>query len=112
MKKIVLGMLSAVLLAAGASAQKKILAFVDVQNDFIDGSLGVTYEKWADAYKNIEKLMNSQNFDAYIFTRDNHPASHCSFKEFGGIWPAHCVKAQQVQKFSGSCRMLTTTKNP
>lgn len=97
MKKIVLGMLSALLFAGNASAQKKILAFVDVQNDFIDGSLAVGYEKWAVAYENIEKLMESDTFDTFVFTRDNHPANHCSFKAQGGIWPAHCV-----QKTSGS----------
>lgn len=97
MKKIVLGMLSALVVSGTISAQTKILAFVDVQNDFIDGSLAVGYDNWNKAYENIEKLMASQKFDTFVFTRDNHPANHCSFKEFGGIWPAHCV-----QKTSGS----------
>ena len=92
MKKIVLGILSALVMAECVSAQKKIIAFVDVQNDFIDGSLAVGYSNWEKAYRNIEALMSSQEFDSYIFTRDNHPVNHCSFKEFGGIWPAHCVK--------------------
>ncbi len=101
MKKIVLGVLSALMLAGTASAdksaEKKILAFVDVQNDFIDGSLAVGYEKWAKAYEKLESFMGTGFFDTFVFTRDNHPANHSSFKEQGGIWPAHCV-----QKTSGS----------
>jgi nicotinamidase-related amidase len=27
-----------------------------------------------------------------IFTRDGHPANHCSFKHNGGEWPVHCVE--------------------
>ena len=92
MKKFVFGMLSALVLSSAASAQKKILAFVDVQNDFIDGSLAVGYENWAKAYENIESLKAGGNFDTFVFTRDNHPVNHSSFKEFGGIWPAHCVQ--------------------
>ncbi|QDU60636.1 nicotinamidase/pyrazinamidase [Planctomycetes bacterium Pan216] len=26
-----------------------------------------------------------------VFTRDWHPANHCSFREQGGPWPVHCV---------------------
>jgi nicotinamidase/pyrazinamidase len=27
-----------------------------------------------------------------VFTRDWHPADHCSFATVGGPWPAHCVQ--------------------
>lgn len=102
MKKIVLGLISALAFGGIAVSEnvhqtKKVLAFVDVQNDFIDGSLAVGYDKWQKAYENIKKLMESQDFDAFVFTRDNHPENHCSFKPQGGIWPAHCV-----QKTAGS----------
>lgn len=92
MKQIVLGMIAALAISGTATAEKKILAFVDVQNDFIDGSLAVGYENWAKAYDKIEEFMKSNSFDTYIFTRDNHPANHCSFTEQGGPWPAHCVQ--------------------
>ncbi|MGL4461248.1 MAG: isochorismatase family protein, partial [Planctomycetia bacterium] len=26
-----------------------------------------------------------------VYTRDRHPADHCSFQANGGAWPAHCV---------------------
>lgn len=92
MKKLFASVLTALILGGTAMAEKRILAFIDVQNDFIDGSLAVGYENWAKAYENIQKLMSSQNFETYVFTRDNHPENHCSFKPQGGIWPAHCVK--------------------
>jgi nicotinamidase-related amidase len=34
---------------------------------------------------------NQAKFSKIIFTRDNHPAKHCSFAEEGGPFPAHCV---------------------
>lgn len=70
---------------------KKLLAFIDCQNDFIDGTMAVGYEKWNKAYDRIIKLLRENTFDGYIFTADMHPVSHCSFKEQGGIWPVHCV---------------------
>lgn len=97
MKKMMMGMLCALAVSGAAAAEKKILAFVDIQNDFIDGSLAVGYENWAKACEKIEEFKNANSFDTFVFTRDNHPANHCSFKEQGGIWPAHCV-----QKTAGS----------
>ena len=60
---------------------------VDLQKDFIDGSLTVK-----DAYKVIPVINEEKNkFDLVYFTLDWHPSNHCSFKEQGGLWPAHCV---------------------
>ena len=92
MKKFVLGMFCAFAVSGLASAEKKILAFVDVQNDFIDGSLAVGYENWEKAFREIESVKKSASFHTFIFTRDNHPANHCSFKKQGGPWPEHCVQ--------------------
>ena len=71
---------------------KNILLIVDPQNDFITGSLAVEGAK--------EKMMKLANYiisdahpsyDYVCVTLDTHPTDHCSFKENGGIWPAHCV---------------------
>ncbi|MCR5218965.1 isochorismatase family protein [Treponema sp.] len=111
MKQIVLGMLTALAISGTAFAEKNILAFVDVQNDFIDGSLAVGYDNWSKAYENLEKFMESKKFDTYIFTRDNHPANHCSFKEEGGIWPAHCVKNTAGSEIFWKLTSLYNQKN-
>lgn len=69
----------------------KILAIVDPQNDFIDGTLAVGYEKWAPACEYIQSLLDKGGYDKILMTKDWHPADHCSFAPQGGPWPAHCV---------------------
>lgn len=68
------------------------LLIVDVQRDFLPGgSLAVPD---GDA---VVAPLNAwiSRFDAEglpIFaTFDWHPADHCSFREQGGPWPAHCI---------------------
>ena len=70
---------------------KNILLIVDPQNDFITGSLAVEGAK-----EKMMKLANYINgdhpsYDYVCVTMDTHPENHSSFKENGGIWPAHCV---------------------
>ncbi len=66
---------------------RKILLVVDVQRDFIDGTLAVP-----DAERIIPVINGiKKDFDLVYFTLDWHPKDHCSFKENGGIWPEHCV---------------------
>lgn len=74
---------------------QKVLAIIDAQYDFIDGSLGVGIEKWNKAKAAIIDLMKKEKYDSLVFTKDWHPANHCSFKEQGGIWPNHCVAGQK-----------------
>ena len=77
------------------------LVVVDMLYDFIDGSLAC---KNADnAVRNtlayIDTQTKGQGGEAHeildtfpiLFIRDHHPADHSSFKEHGGICPAHCV---------------------
>ena len=77
------------------------LVVVDMLYDFIAGSLAC---KNADnAVRNtlayIDTQTKGQGGEAHeildtfpiLFIRDHHPADHSSFKEQGGIWPAHCV---------------------
>ena len=77
------------------------LVVVDMLYDFIDGSLAC---KNADnAVRNTLAYIDTQTkgqggesheiLDTFpiLFIRDHHPADHSSFKEHGGIWPAHCV---------------------
>jgi nicotinamidase/pyrazinamidase len=67
------------------------LLVVDLQADFVSGSLAVR------GAERIVPVMNryAGRFRAHglpVFaTRDWHPADHVSFEEQGGLWPAHCV---------------------
>lgn len=77
------------------------LVVVDMLYDFIDGSLACRNAEEAvkATLKFIDKKTSGQGGEEHeildtfpiLFIRDHHPADHSSFKEFGGIWPAHCV---------------------
>lgn len=63
------------------------LLVVDVQNDFITGSLAVP-----GAEEIIPVIVELESkFDAIIYSRDAHIENHPSFKAQGGPWPDHCV---------------------
>lgn len=74
---------------------------VDMLYDFIDGSLACIggEEAVEETRKFLEKNLEGEGDAAVeildtkpvLFIRDHHPANHSSFKDFGGIWPAHCV---------------------
>ena len=66
----------------------EIMVVVDLQRDFIDGTLPAT-----DGTRVTEPIKRVlPKFDKVYFTLDWHPWNHCSFKDFGGIWPQHCVR--------------------
>ena len=77
------------------------LVVVDMQYDFIDGSLAChnSEEAVRQTLKFIDRQTKGQGGEEHeildmfpiLFTRDHHPADHSSFKEYGGIWPPHCV---------------------
>jgi nicotinamidase/pyrazinamidase len=64
-----------------------VLLVVDVQNDFINGSLAVR-----DAL-GIVPVVNEYiaKSNICVFSKDMHLAKHSSFVEQGGPWPPHCV---------------------
>ncbi|MGB9807659.1 MAG: nicotinamidase [Thermosulfidibacteraceae bacterium] len=67
------------------------LIVVDMQNDFIEGSLAVPKASSIIPVVN-EYIKKFESIGAPIFfTRDWHPENHISFAENGGIWPKHCV---------------------
>lgn len=68
------------------------LIIVDVQRDFLPGGALAVPEgdavvpllaRCADAC--------SRSGVPVVASRDWHPADHCSFCDFGGQWPVHCV---------------------
>ena len=77
------------------------LVVVDMLYDFIDGSLACQNAEEAvkrtlgfiDSKTKGQKGEEHEILDTFpiLFVRDHHPADHSSFKEYGGIWPSHCV---------------------
>jgi len=69
---------------------KRAHIVVDMLYDFIDGSLACL-----NAEKAVEeslRYINSNKDQIVIYVADSHPENHCSFRNYGGIWPSHCVK--------------------
>jgi nicotinamidase/pyrazinamidase len=69
---------------------KTALIAVDVQRDFYaaDGALSVP-----GGHEVIEPLAaRAAGVDVVVVSKDWHPASHVSFGDQGGSWPAHCVQ--------------------
>lgn len=68
---------------------EKVLVVVDMQNDFITGSLG-SEEAQAIVSKVREKLERFQG--SVIFTRDTHTTEYLSTQEGRNLPVIHCVK--------------------
>lgn len=71
---------------------RRLILIVDPQMDFIDGSLPVPGA--AECMCALADYIREAN-DRYVckvVTTDWHPYNHCSFVEYGGKWPAHCVQ--------------------
>lgn len=81
--------------------QNSALVVVDMQYDFIEGSLAC--QNAHAAVEQTVKFIISQTkglggeeheiLDTFpiLFTRDFHPGDHSSFTDQGGNWPVHCV---------------------
>jgi nicotinamidase/pyrazinamidase len=85
------------------------LVVVDVQNDFLPGgALGVPGgDRIIVPLNNVIRIFSRAALPLF-FTRDWHPRDHCSFRENGGPWPAHCVQHTRGAEFSD---MLTIPEN-
>ncbi len=68
------------------------LIIVDVQNDFLPGgALAVHHgDEVIPTLNHYIERFHSQGLPIFA-TRDWHPVDHCSFKEYNGPWPRHCV---------------------
>ena len=77
------------------------LILVDLQKDFLPGgALGVKEgDLIVDRVNNLIKKCKYL-FKAIVATRDWHPKDHCSFKETGGPWPAHCIQGSSGAEFA------------
>ena len=72
---------------------KKILIVVDMQNDFIDGSLG-TPEAEAIVDKVVAKI-NGYTKDCVYATRDTHQDDYLMTQEGDKLPIAHCIEGTQ-----------------
>jgi len=68
----------------------KVLIVVDMQNDFIDGSLG-TPEAAAIVNKVVQRIANSQD-ELILFTKDTHGTNYLDTPEGKKLPVVHCVE--------------------
>jgi len=89
---------------------KKALLIVDLQNDFCPGG--------ALAVPDGDKIVGPVNKYIKIFkqnklpifaSRDWHPANSKHFKDFGGIWPVHCVENTKGADFHPQLKLPKDT---
>ncbi len=76
------------------------LILVDVQRDFCAGG-ALPVPEGDQVVPNLNRYITI--FDharALIYaTRDWHPSNHISFKQYGGIWPPHCIQNSEGAEF-------------
>ncbi|MEC7641052.1 MAG: nicotinate phosphoribosyltransferase [Nitrospinota bacterium] len=86
------------------------LLLVDVQEDFLPGGhLAVPDGGAVVPVLNCYLKAFHQHGLPVFATRDWHPADHCSFREQGGDWPAHCVAETEGARFAAGLDLLPST---
>ena len=82
------------------------LVVVDVQNDFVDGTLAIrdcpAEEEGADVVPVINELIDNCHFDTVVYSLDWHPKDHISFVE-----NVKCRKLHHSSKVSTSWSIST-----
>jgi nicotinamidase/pyrazinamidase len=82
------------------------LIVVDLQRDFLaGGSLAVPGGDRVLGPVNRWLALFEQRGLPTFAVRDWHPADHCSFRERGGPWPAHCVAGTPGAAFASGLRL-------
>jgi len=82
------------------------LLVADVQDDFLPGgSLGIPGgDKIVEPLNRCLSAFAGRGLPTFA-SRDWHPPDHCSFKERGGPWPAHCVQGSRGARFAAALRL-------
>ncbi|HEY5705950.1 MAG TPA: isochorismatase family protein [Terrimicrobiaceae bacterium] len=85
------------------------LVIVDVQNDFLPGgALAVPHsDEILPVVNGYIAAFELCGLPIYM-TRDWHPPDHCSFREFGGPWPTHCVADSYGAAFSTELKFASS----
>ena len=73
----------------------RVLIVVDVQQCFIEGTLGALpgHDQSMQVFKKrisdyVKRVKDTKEYDIIVFTKDSHPPNHSSFQI--GHYPPHC----------------------
>lgn len=87
---------------------QRLLIVIDMQNDFIDGSLG-TKEAQAIVPAVVEKI---REFDGTVlFTRDTHGEDYLQTAEGKKLPVVHCIKGTKGWELQEEIEALRAEKN-
>ncbi|WMJ89622.1 cysteine hydrolase family protein [Anaerocolumna sp. MB42-C2] len=85
----------------------KLLVVIDMQNDFIDGTLG-TGEAVQIVDKVVDKIKNyERNGDTIIFTKDTHSDNYLDTQEGKNLPVKHCIAKTNGWKISSKICNIT-----
>jgi len=89
---------------------KKALLIVDVQNDFCPGgALAVPQgDKVVAVINKYIKSFYKEKLPIFA-SRDWHPVRIKHFKDFGGVWPAHCLQNTRGAAFHPQLKLPKET---
>lgn len=79
---------------------KDALVIVDVQNDFCPGG-ALAVARGDEVVEPLNRLIErfSRAGLPIFATRDWHPERTSHFRDYGGVWPAHCVQGTKGAEF-------------
>ena len=85
----------------------KLLVVVDMQKDFVDGSLGT-----AEAVKIVPQVVEEiENFDGdVVFTLDTHSSIYLETQEGKNLPVPHCIKGPDGWRFDKAIEPLSSGK--
>lgn len=84
----------------------RALLIVDVQNDFCPGG-ALAVKEGDQVVPTLNRYIEifAENKKPIIASRDWHPARTRHFKDFGGVWPVHCVQNTSGAAFHPALRL-------
>src|SRR5688572_11977099 len=88
-----------------------VLVVADVQNDFLPGG-ALAVPAGDEVVPVLNRYLGEfERLGLPVFgTRDWHPAGHCSFREQGGPWSAHCIAGTRGAEFARELALPATAR--
>src|SRR6185312_6698899 len=82
------------------------LIVVDVQNDFLPGG-ALAVPRGDEVMEPVNRCLRrfARRGLPIFATRDWHPTTHCSFREKGGPWAAHCIAGTRGAAFPAALQL-------
>jgi nicotinamidase/pyrazinamidase len=89
---------------AASLAEDEALLIVDVQNDFCPGG-ALAVKAGDEVVPALNRFMTTAKPRHVYASRDWHPSKTRHFKQFGGVWPIHCVQNSNGAAFNSRLKL-------